>query len=149
MKKTIFFLGTIVSALFGTSMRFITNNHPFSIRDLLTQSQWTSVHNYEDMDLDGTFKEFGKDCDKDDRWLFSPDGVCTQEEGLILCDTSVSPLLIKAGWTLQENDQFLVLDFELDEIKFYIQSINENKLIIEKVDIDRPGIYQYKIVLTR
>ena len=149
MKKTIFFLGAIIFALLGTSMRLTTHYQGSSIKDMLTQSQWTSVRNYEDIDLDGTFKEFGRDCDMDDLWFFSPDGVYTQEEGLILCDTSVSPLLIKAGWTLQENDQFLVLDFELDEIKFYIQSINEDKLIIKKVDIDRPGIYQHKIVLTR
>ena len=123
----------------------------YSVSELLTQAQWTKTRNFEDLDLDGNFTEYGRDCEIDDSWTFKSDSVLIQEAGMQLCDPSDTLYgnNIKSRWYLENNGQFLVLDFDLDESKFLINSCDEHELVLSLWNEDTPDIFKYQIILSR
>ena len=84
-----------------------------SVSEILTQGEWTSVTNLEDLDLDGTFVEFGDDCEKDDHFVFKPDFTFQQKTGATDCDggVGVNTIAAEGDWSLEDTDQTLVLHF--------------------------------------
>ena len=113
--------------------------------------QWTSVRNFEDLDLDGVFSEFGRDCERDDRWTFDGENRLLMDQGFESCDTIDNPAdeVIKSGWRLEQNDQYLTVEFEYDQVSFFIQSIDPHELVLQRVDIENPGVCTQKVVLNR
>lgn len=124
-----------------------------STSDLLTQSQWTSTYNYEDLDLDGVFHEFGDSCEKDDRWLFKLDDKSfVNDAGAVSCDATFPPNSVIAfgQWGLEDNDNTLLLYFPVEIMKFKIISINEHELKMNLVESNNPAnVYTQRVVLKR
>lgn len=144
------FCWTII--LVNCSFQLSSNNFS-SVHDLLIQSKWTNTQNLEDIDLDGNFTEFGRDCEKDDSWTFNLDGTLLQEPGVQLCDSpeeeGANSNNTTAGWHLENNDQFLVFDFDMDETKFLINKCDEHELVLTLYNADTPDVYKYRIILSR
>ena len=120
-----------------------------TVTELFTSAKWTSVTNLEDIDLDGTFVEFGEDCEKDDVWIFT-DATFAQYTGPTDCDggPGVDALVINGTWTLTDNNTYLVLDVVSDQIKFKIFSIDENKVELGIVEFNNPpNVFTQKVIL--
>lgn len=121
-----------------------------TVAELFTTAKWISVTNLEDIDLDGTFVEFGEDCEKDDVWTFSADASFAQYTGPTDCDggPGIEALVIKGTWTLTENDTYLVLDVVSDQIKFKIFSIDENHVELGIVEFNNPpNVFTQMVIL--
>lgn len=114
-------------------------------------SPWTSVLDFEDLNLDGAFVEFGDSCSKDDRMYFYVNGVFKQDNGIKLCDTDDDPNeVFEVKWLLESNDQYLTIEAEFDDIKYYIVRISSQQAILNVVDPDNaPNQYTRRIVLSR
>lgn len=122
-----------------------------SVNDLLTLGNWTSTRDFEDIDLNGTYTEFGEDCDKDNYWAFGANQTLVQGLGIVLCnpDDDDPNETIISKWRLEENDQYLVLVFPFDEVKFLINSVDEHEMLLSVVDIENIGIYTHRLKLNR
>ena len=129
-----------------------TQDNPLTASELLTQGEWTSVVNLDDIDLDGTFVEFGDDCEKDDHSIFDKNNKFQQNSGLDACDSSTAPnsVIAEGDWELLNNDQNLVLKFPADEIKFNIIQINDHELQLGLIEDNNPaGVITQKLILKR
>lgn len=154
MKKIFFILGGCLALLFNCGALSLETRWPNnSVEDLLKLSPWTSIHHYEDLNLDGNFIEFGEDCEKDNRWTFMADSLVLLEQGPILCDTmeTLANEVQRTKWYVDtgEEGQYLVFDFVLDEVKFLIQGLDEQTLVLLRPSLDSSGIYTHKIILNR
>ncbi|MBU6341834.1 MAG: hypothetical protein KGS48_10095 [Bacteroidetes bacterium] len=114
-------------------------------------SPWTSVLDFEDLNLDGAFVEFEDSCSKDDRMYFYVNGVFKQDNWIKLCDTDDDPNeVFEVKWLLESNDQYLTIEAEFDDIKYYIVRISSQQAILNVVDPDNaPNQYTRRIVLSR
>ncbi len=138
---------------FGCSSSTQKDPAPPTLQELLTTGTWTSMHEFEDLDLDGTFVEFGDDCDEDNPWTFQSDGTLNQGVGAVLCDPDEDDPneTITSQWELKDDDvKYLIVEFSYDEIKFLIVSISEHELILQVVDPNKPvGVFTHRVVLNR
>lgn len=120
--------------------------------EILTVSEWTSLTNLEDIDADGTFVEFGDDCEKDDHSIFKTSGKYQNTNGTNVCDPDTAPnaVIAEADWELTNNDQELVLKFFADDIRFTIINISDHELELGVIDNNDPqGVITQKVVLRR
>jgi hypothetical protein len=149
MKHHLMFCGLIVTLLLSCSSK--NEKIETSITTFLTQGPWTTVLDFEDLNLDGTFIEHGDSCEKDNRWYFNMDGTCKQDNGVILCDPNDDPNeFFSSTWLLQDNDQFLTIQFDFDEVKYYIVSITAQQAVLNVVDPNNPpNQYTQRVVLKR
>lgn len=120
-------------------------------QQMLTSGAWTSVRDFEDLDLNGTFVEFGDECEKDNPWTFQTDGILKQSYGPVLCDPDEDDpnTVITSNWQLIDNDQYLLIEFEFDELKCLINSVTEHELVLSEVNPSNPSVYTHRIVLNR
>lgn len=148
--KNVFLLSSILFLLLFSCSSKKSDNDP-SVQDLLVSGIWTITLQYEDLDLDGNFDEFGDACDKDDRWDFGSDGILKFDNGPVLCDPDDDPnLVITINWELSNDEQYLTLKFTFDESRYFIESIDEHELILFLVEPgNTSGVYQNKMVLQR
>src|SRR5690242_13026956 len=120
MKSQLLSISLLTFILIGCSSDNRDNDLP-TTQEFLTSGIWTGLHNFEDTDLNGSFVEFGDDCEKDDQWNFQAGGTLIQGLGPTLCDPDDDPNeMITSNWRLEDNDQYLVIELPFDEIKFYI-----------------------------
>jgi hypothetical protein len=148
MKQHLIFCALIVALLFSCSSK--NEKIETSVSTFLTQGTWTTVLDYEDLNLDGTFVEFGDTCEKDNRWYFNSDNTFKQDNGIVLCDPDDDPNEFLGGtWLLEDNDKYLTLQFEFSEIKFFIVSINAQQAVLNEVDLGSPNQYTHRVVLKR
>ncbi len=149
MKKTLLLSITmLVIALMGCSSKSSDSDED-ALSDVLTASTWNSVTNLEDIDLDGTFVEFGDDCEKDDEWKFKSDGNYTQQDTGEPCD-GTGGFTADGTWFLENNDQTLVLRLWVDDIKFKVLSYSNTELELGLIESDNPtGIFTQKLILKR
>lgn len=126
---------------------------PVSVQDQLTSSVWTSLVDYEDLDMDGVFVAFGDACDQDNTMEFRPDGVLVHGSGPTLCDGESPDDFLNApnaNWQLENGDQILKIEFPFDEVRYQIVSMTDHEAILNLVDPSLPsGTYDQRIVLRR
>lgn len=148
------FLILIVFCLAATFSCGSKENPPtLLLSEVLTSSAWTRVINLEDIDLDGTFVEFGEDCEKDDIITFFADNKYEHNNGASVCDPDLydpNSVLVDGKWELKNNDQsfFLYVGFGSDEFK--VKSFTESELILEFIEASNPpGVITQRLVLRR
>jgi hypothetical protein len=123
-----------------------------SVSEILTQGEWTSVTNLEDIDLDGTFVEFGDDCEKDDHFVFKTDLTFQQKTGATDCDggVGVNAIAAEGDWSLEDADRTLVLHFFIEDAKFKIYSITDHEIKLGMIEDTNPiGVITQQIIFKR
>lgn len=154
MKKLIITTAAIFSMLAFFSCKKSDKIFPANMPDVLLNKNWkltsfkAKINNGVEMDV----LSFWDDCEKDDLYIFKPEGHLTLDEGASKCDLGSAQMSSGGTWTYNNNSKMLsynTINSMGDHYEWTITDANETSFTGTGAENFGTDHYDYKVTFSR